>query len=628
MPKRRSRSKFSKLMAYRNRGLPVLSFVLTLVVLLFGGFLGVLSAQRLITNYRQVSYTDEAMLDVATLLSTLDNAETAERGYLLTGNEAYLQPYRVATERLPTELSHLESAVANPQQQARLAILERSIDLELDDLKQTIALEVAGDHATAVTIMRTNIGEARMDAIRAQVAAIQAAERELVAQRATQSERSSRATLVTIVVPALIGAALLGLVFYLSRRNLRLERSAAEALSDERERLRITLASIGDAVLTTDGDCRITFANAVAESVTGWSSAEILGRPLESVFPILSEQARTAVQNPAEHASRERTLVGGSNNVLLVRKDGTECPIDDNAAPILDVMGRVIGCVLVFRDVAERKRVEGQIHHLLSALKEADRHKDEFLAFLAHELRGPLVPLRNGIALLKQAGANESIRLQVQATMERQLEQLARLIADLLDLSRIARGHIELRREPVDLRRVLQQAIETCRPLIDSAGHTLDVSVTCEPSCVDADPARLTQVLSNLLHNACKYTEPGGRIELALTRDHQDAVIRVKDTGIGIPANKLEGVFDLFVQLDRSAKRSQGGLGVGLAVVKRLVKMHGGSVEVSSEGPGHGSEFVVRLPIEAKGRPRASNLSEADVVPPRWVPHADSVPHH
>jgi PAS domain S-box-containing protein len=606
------RSKFSKLTGYRNRGLPILSFVLTLSVLLFGGFLGVLSAQRLITNYRQFSHADEAMLDVATLLSTLDNAETGERGYLLTGNKAYLQSYWVAGERLPVELFHLKSLLTDSRQRARLATLKRSIALELADLRQTIALENAGNRSAAATILGTNVSEARMDAIRAQVAAIQGAERELLAHRAEQSERSSRATLITIVVPALIGAALLGLVFYLSRRNLQLERSAAAALSDERERLRITLASIGEAVLTTDRDCRITFANTVAESVTGWSSAEMLGQPLEAAFHILSEQTRATVENPAEHALRERTIVRGPSSTLLVRKDGTERPIDGNAAPILDAMGRVIGCVLVFRDIAERKRIERQIQDLLSALQEADRHKDEFLAFLAHELRGPLAPLRNALELLKQAGDNESIRLQVQATMQRQLGQLARLIADLLDVSRIARGQIELRRERVDLRRIMQQAIETCRPHIDSAGHTLDISVTCEPHCINADPARLTQVLSNLLHNACKYTEPGGRIELALTRDGQDAVIRVKDTGIGIPANKLEGVFALFVQLDRSAQRSQGGLGVGLAVVKRLVTMHGGSVEASSEGPGRGSEFVVRLPIESQGGACKSDISEGE----------------
>jgi PAS domain S-box-containing protein len=610
-------SRFSKLLGYRNRGLPILTFALTLAVLLGGGFLGVISAQRLIANYRQVGHTDEAMLAVETLLSTLENAETSQRGYLLTGNDAYLQAYSVATERLPAELSRLKTLVTDPRQRARVASLERSIDLKLDDLKQSVALEKAANHDIVATIMRTNVGEARMDAIRTQVAAIQAAERELLAHRAAQTESSTRATLVTIIVPALIGAGLLGLVFYLSRRNLRLERSAAASASDERERLRITLASIGDAVLSTDSDCRITFANPVAESITGWSSAEMLGQPLEAVFRILSEQTRAALDNPAARALRERTIVGGSSNTLLVRKDGTERPIDDNAAPILDARGCLIGCVLVFRDIAERKRSDRQIHDLVNALKEADRHKDEFLAFLAHELRGPLTPLRNSVEILKQAGADEGIRLQVQATMERQLGQLARLVADLLDVSRIARGQIELRRESVDLGRIVQQAVETCRPLIDSAQHTLDVSVTCESPRVDADPARLTQVLSNLLHNACKYTEPGGRIELALTRDREEAVIRVKDSGIGIPANKLEGVFDLFVQLDHSPERSQGGLGVGLAVVKRLVKMHGGSVEASSEGPGRGSEFVVRLPVESRERLLETDVPEAEIVPAR-----------
>lgn len=614
MPGLRWRSQFSRLLDYGNRSLPILTFVLTLVVLLLGAYLGVLSAQRLIVNYRQVGDTDEAMLDVATLFSTLENAETGQRGYLLTGDPAYLEPYWVATEQLPVELSQLKSLVTDAQQQARLAILERSIDLKLGDLKQPIALERAGDHVGAVTILRTNVGEVHMNAVRAQVAAIQAAERELLAHRAAQSERRSRATLVTIIVPALIGAALLGLVFYLSRRNLQVERSAAEALSDERERLRITLASIGDAVLTTDRDCQITFANAAAESVTGWSGPEMIGQPLEAVFHILSERTGARAANPAERALRERAVVADSDSTLLVRKDGTECPIEDNAAPILDAKRRVIGCVLVFRDIAQRKWIERQIYDLLNAFKKADRHKDEFLAFLAHELRGPLAPLRNAVEILKRTGDDESIRLQVQATMERQLGQLGRLVADLLDASRIARGQIELRRESVDVGRIVQQAIETCRPLIDSARHTLGVSVPCEPLYVDADPARLTQVLSNLLHNACKYTEPGGHIELALTHDREEAVIRVKDTGIGIPANRLEGIFDLFVQLDRSAERSQGGLGVGLAVVKRIVKMHGGSVEASSEGPGRGSEFVVRLPTGARGRPRGRLVPETESV--------------
>jgi signal transduction histidine kinase len=471
MPSRRERSESGRLPEQGYGSLPTLAFALALLVLILGGLLGVISAERLIINYRQVGYTDDAMMDVATLFATLSNAVTSQRGYLLTGDDAYLRPYGSATKRLPGELSLLEVHVTGRQQQARLAALEHSIDLQLGDLALAIAREKAGDHATAVGIMLTNRSEARMDSIRAQVAAIQTAERALLAQRGAQSERSSHAALVTIIVPALIGAALLGLVFYLSRRNLQLERSAAEAL------------------------------------------------------------------------------------------------------------------------------------------RKADRHKDEFLAFLAHELRAPLAPLRNAVAVLKRAGTDEGIRQQMHEMMERQLGQLARLVADLVDVSRIARGQIDLRREPVDLARIAQQAIETCRPLIDSARHALEVSVTREPLCVDADPARLTQVMSNLLHNACKYTEPGGRIELALTRDPGEAVIRVRDTGIGIPTDEIHDIFDLFVQVDGSAERSQGGLGVGLAVVKRLVRMHGGTVSAASEGPGRGSEFVVRLPLDAGRHPHEDDLS-------------------
>ena len=739
--KQASPASLGTLADYRKRGLPILGFALVLAVLLGGGFLGTFNAQRLIGNERRVAHTDEAIVELSTLLSTLEDAETGQRGYLLTGNQAYLQPYQAATERLRTELSPLRGLAAAPQQQARLAVLERTIGLEREEIERTVALEKAGDHAGAVAIVRSNVGEALMDDIRAQVAAMQAAEHDLLDRRAAESERSSRATIATIVVPALIGAALLCLLFYISVRNARLDRRAAEALSAERERLRVTLASIGDAVLTTDRDCRITFANGVAESVTGWSSAEMLGQPLEAVFRIVNEQTRATVESPTQRALREGTIVGLANHTLLVRKDGTERPIDDSAAPILDAAARVIGCVLVFRDVTERrrteqqrsqeearvrsimdhvvdgivtmdesgvvesvnraaltlfgytadevvgqnvkllmpepyrgehdrylaayrrtgvakiigvgrevegrrkdgsvfplelavseftlgprryftgilrditerKRIERRTYDLLIELKEADRHKDEFLALLAHELRGPLAPLRNSLELLKRAGTDESIRRQVRATMDRQLGQLVRLVNDLLDVSRIARGQIEIRSEPVDLAAVVQQAVETCRPLVTFAGHTLSVSLPAEPVHVDADPARLAQVLGNLLHNACKYTEPGGRIDLAMTRESEDAVIRIKDTGIGIPSNKLDGIFDLFVQLDRTKERSQGGLGVGLALVKRLVAMHGGSVEAASEGPGRGSEFVVRLPIEA--RARVSDSGEPHVEP-------------
>jgi two-component system CheB/CheR fusion protein len=237
-------------------------------------------------------------------------------------------------------------------------------------------------------------------------------------------------------------------------------------------------------------------------------------------------------------------------------------------------------------------------------LAEGDRRKDEFLATLAHELRNPLAPLRNGLALLRLQRRGDPAVEQVSGMMERQVQLMARLIDDLLDVSRITRGKIELRKGPVDLAAAAAQAVEAARPLIEERGHRLEVALPPAPVRLEADAARLEQVLSNLLNNAAKYTEPGGRIALTAERHGGEVVIRVKDSGIGIRPEMLPRVFDLFQQADRVEGRVSEGLGIGLTLVRRLVELHGGRVTAHSQGPGRGSEFVVRLPLPAEA-PRA-----------------------
>jgi signal transduction histidine kinase/CheY-like chemotaxis protein len=235
-------------------------------------------------------------------------------------------------------------------------------------------------------------------------------------------------------------------------------------------------------------------------------------------------------------------------------------------------------------------------------LNAADRHKDEFLALLAHELRGPLAPLRNGLELVRHGEGSAELRHRACALMGRQLEQLIRLVNDLLDASRIAQGKIELRKAPLELGAALREVIEGERPQARAAGLELEAALAPEPLVVDADAVRLAQVFRNLLQNARKYTEPGGRIEVRLARERGQAVARVKDTGLGIPPAKLESIFEMFAQIEAGLPRSQGGLGIGLALARRLLALHGGSVEACSEGPGRGSEFIVRLPLAPPGR--------------------------
>jgi PAS domain S-box-containing protein len=629
---------------------------------------------------------------------------------------------------------------------------------------------------------------------------------------------------------------------------------AERELAAERERLRITLASIGDAVISTDAEGRVQYLNAVAEALTGWTQAEAAGQPLPDVFRIVNEYSRQPAESPALRALREGVVVGLANHTVLVARDGTERPIDDSAAPMLDQSGVPVGVVLVFRDVTERRRADeaqarlaaivessqdaiisktlegvirtwntgaerlfgytaeeaigrsitliipperlneeemilaqvargepielyetvrvakdgrrlhisltvspvrdwegrvigaskvardvterkqaeealraselrfrtltahapvgifttdregnclfvnecwcemaglsaaeargqgwvralhpddrerilrewssaaaaerpfveeyrfrtaaGKVTWLQStaielcndagrvsgyigtltditqrkaaveALQEADRRKDEFLALLAHELRNPLAPLRNGLQVMRLASGDAKVVASTQEMMDRQLSHMVRLIDDLLDISRISRNKMELRRSRVLLADVVSSAVETARPELEAAEHKLTVTLPPEPILLDADLTRLAQVFGNLLNNSTKYTQRGGEIWLTATRDGDQVMVTVQDTGIGIPALALGDIFDMFSQVDRSIERSTGGLGLGLALVKGLVEMHGGTVEATSPGLGEGSTFTVRLPIL---QDRAESLPEESA--PEW----------
>ncbi len=281
------------------------------------------------------------------------------------------------------------------------------------------------------------------------------------------------------------------------------------------------------------------------------------------------------------------------------------------------------GVVCYFYDTTRLREAETQARALADQLRQysadlsdADRRKNEFLATLAHELRNPLAPLRNGLQIIRLSGGSRESVEQTRGMMERQLEQMVRLVDDLLDVSRITRDKLELRRERVDLATVLNNAVETSRPLLEASVHKLTVIKPSQPVFVDADVTRLGQVFANLLNNAAKYSERGGHIRLTVEPQGSDVVISVMDTGVGIPAAMLPRIFDLFIQVDRSLEKSQGGLGIGLTLVKRLVDMHGGSVDARSDGHEKGSEFVVRLPLLKDEGGRMKDESETNEVQP------------
>ena len=326
-----------------------------------------------------------------------------------------------------------------------------------------------------------------------------------------------------------------------------------------------------------DADWVMTYMNASAERLLGRRRDEVLGKTWHQAFP---HAVGNAVDQMYQRVMRSREA---ERMEYFYAHYG--CWLEISASPV-----RSGGVAVYFRDISDRKGAE-------QSLRDADRRKDEFLATLAHELRNPLAPIRTGLHLLHISQPGSEPAAQARAMMERQLNHLIRLVDDLLEVSRISTGKIELRRERLELAAAVLSAVETVRPMMEAAHHRLDISLPPEPVMLEGDFVRLAQVVGNLLSNAAKYTDPGGRVALSMRREQGEAVVSVRDSGVGIAPEQLPQLFDMFAQAEGTRYRAQGGLGIGLALARRLAELHGGRVEARSDGAGKGSEFRVYLPL-------------------------------
>jgi signal transduction histidine kinase/CheY-like chemotaxis protein len=342
---------------------------------------------------------------------------------------------------------------------------------------------------------------------------------------------------------------------------------------------------------TCDAEGLITYFNQRAAEM--WGRVPALNDPVDRFcgsFKLFSAEGE-----PIRHdqcwmalALRDKKEYDG-REIVVERPDGTRATVLAHANPVLDEVGNLVGAVNVLVDITGQKRTE-------YLLREADRHKNEFLATLAHELRNPLAPINNALHVIRRSGDDKPTVHEARAMMERQVAHMVRLIDDLLDVSRITLGKIELRKERVDLSAIVQDAIDSVRPTMESSGQRLTVTLPRRSAFVHGDRTRLAQVFINLLNNSAKYSGTGSHIELTVEQQGSDVVVRVKDNGLGIPPDKLSTIFEMFTQVDRSLERSNGGLGIGLSLVRGLIELHGGRVEAHSEGEGKGAEFTVRLP--------------------------------
>jgi PAS domain S-box-containing protein len=336
------------------------------------------------------------------------------------------------------------------------------------------------------------------------------------------------------------------------------------------------LESIGDSVAAVDRDWRFTYVNPQAAELLGHGPAGLLGKDLWEEFPGL-------IGTLFEEVYR-RVADGGEAEQFAAYYPDHDRWYDVSCYPAPS------GITVYFRDVSERRRAE-------EALREADRRKDEFLATLAHELRNPLAPIRSGLEILRQAEGDREVAEKTLDMIERQTNQVVRLVDDLLDVSRITQGKIKLRRERFPLRQAIDMAVETSQREIDTSGNELVVTLPSKPLYLEADLTRVSQIFLNILNNAAKFSPPGGTIRIVGERSGNYAVVTISDEGRGIPADALPRIFDIFGQVDAPDRRDRGGLGIGLSVVKQLAEMHGGSVRARSEGTGKGTELIVRLPL-------------------------------
>jgi PAS domain S-box-containing protein len=368
-------------------------------------------------------------------------------------------------------------------------------------------------------------------------------------------------------------------------RDLSERRSVEQRLRESEEGFRLLLEGVEDyAIFMLDPEGRVTSWNAGAQRITGYAAGEIIGHSFERFFL----PADVAAGRPANELRDAMLSRRSEDRGWRVRKDGSRFWAEAVVTSLRDESGRMRGFAKVVRDMSDRKRIE--------SLEQQGRHLTEFLAMLAHELRNPLAPISNAAAIIAASEQGNARVRWAREVIERQAAHLTRMVDDLLDVSRITRGKLRLKSAPVDLADTVRGAVDSSRALLEGRGHRLHMDIAAKPVWVNADVTRLTQVVLNLLNNAAKYTPEGGDVWVKLEVIDGEVQVSVRDSGVGIPAQMIEGIFDLFAQGERTLDRSEGGLGIGLTLARRIVALHGGTIKAESPGPGEGSTFTVTLP--------------------------------
>ena len=540
----------------------------------------------------------------------LREAETGQRGYLVTGDESYLEPYNAAESRFDGLITRLESQTSdNPLQLAVLQELKKSIEARRGELATTIALRRDGRLAEAEKVVKTDIGKEIMDRIREQLDVIRNNARARQREQLSATDQNYRTAWFTGLLLTLAGLALVaGVVWAIARQRKLKERNI-----ELDAQIRFFLEQISDyAIFMMDTECRATTWNAGVKQVLGFNEHEFLGRDVRPLIFTPEAHASGVVETEFEKAAKNGSA---SDDRWMKRKDDSQFWAAGITSSSRDRSGSLVGYSKVMRDMTEQKQNSDELSRLAAELSEESRRKNEFLATLAHELRNPLSPIKNAVQLMSMMTITAEVD-ELRLVMDRQVNQLVRLLDDLMDVSRIGRGKIELKPQVIEIRTIIDAAVENSRALIDSNHQHLSINVADEGLSVNVDPARITQVICNLLNNASKYSDVDCRIEVKAEHFGEHVVVTVKDNGSGIARERLDDIFEMFSQINDSVERGTAGLGIGLTLVRTLVELHGGTVSAHSSGVDQGSEFSIKLPVAVP----ADKLSPVDTAPNIAIP--------
>ena len=583
------------------------------------------------------------------VLSTMKDAETGQRGYALTGDATFLEPYLAAKDSISSQLKTLRQLSAMKTDRANLDAVTLLVDAKFAELYKVIELRRNGDMAGAIAVVKAGQGKRLMDSIRVEMRAFLKIQENAAAQSEAEFQNSMRDLLLVIVaITVLMSLLALSLAYFTYRdsqhqlkdlvyletkhllevqeeTNKKLQH-ANLTLSISEEKLAVTLHSIGDAVIATNAEGLVVLLNPLAEQLTGWTQAQATDRPLKEIFHIVDHETRQRAPIPITETLAHGTIQGLANDTILIARDGSECAIADSCAPIRDRNGQVVGAVLVFRDVTETKRFERALQDKNVELEHATRMKSEFLATMSHELRTPLNAIIGFSEALKDGLIGELSDTQKEyiGDIFSSGRHLLSLINDILDLSKVEAGMMTLEIEDVDVKSLLASSLSIVKEKASVQQIQVELEIGEDLGMPRLDMRKTKQIVYNLLSNAIKFTPNAGHVTMRARRVLRSAVgtlgkgwpvhafplaaneheefleISVSDTGIGISEMNMAKLFQPFIQIDSSLARKFGGTGLGLAMVKQLAELHGGTVAVAS-AEGEGSIFAAWLPLRQAG---------------------------